>query len=146
MRADESRSFRRPDLSPGSRRVQRTSGRPQARANAAEGPGDVKARAPLRATALARLGLDIARTRPTLDMAFEGANRDFERFPAYLRRRPRNRSTKHSCFTAVSTPGCSVRSLNGDGSPRHATRYLPGWQVVMQVGQQMADEVQIRQV
>jgi hypothetical protein len=36
----------------------------------------------LRATALARLGLDIARTRPTLDMAFEGANRDFERFPA----------------------------------------------------------------
>ena len=81
MRADESRSFRRPDLSPGSRRVQRTSGRPQARANAAEGPGDVKARAPLRATALARLGLDIARTRPTLDMAFEGANRDFERFP-----------------------------------------------------------------
>ena len=56
--------------------------------NAAEGPGDVKARAPLRATALARLGLDIARTRPTLDKAFEGANRDFERFPAYLRRRP----------------------------------------------------------
>ena len=25
---------------------------------------------------------------PTLDKAFEGANRDFEHFPAYLRRRP----------------------------------------------------------
>ena len=36
----------------------------------------------MRATALARLGLDITCARPTLDMAFEGANRDFERFPS----------------------------------------------------------------
>ena len=69
-------------LSPGSRRVQRTSGRPQASANAAEGPGDVKARAPARDRVCARRGLDIAWARPTLDMAFEGANRDFERFPS----------------------------------------------------------------
>ena len=36
----------------------------------------------MRATALARLGLDITWARPMLVMAFEGANRDFERFPS----------------------------------------------------------------
>jgi hypothetical protein len=36
----------------------------------------------LRATALARLGLDITRARPKLDMAFDAADRGFERFPS----------------------------------------------------------------
>ena len=41
-----------------------------------------------RATALARPGLDIAWARPTLDMAFEGADCDFECFPS-IPTRPR---------------------------------------------------------
>jgi hypothetical protein len=58
----------------------------------------------MRATALALLGLDLTWARPTLVMAFEGANRDFERFPAYLRWRPRmamQSSTRDTVSTGI---------------------------------------------